>query len=93
VAAINIETDYHSLADGDYNPFNGICLIDTFQMYEKDDFISGLLANNSNRRVHQKKLDIRVIIANPLYSTGQRSANDSNQNVSYSKLDAWIRDT
>ena len=50
-------------------PFEGICLTDTFQMYEKDDLVDALLVDNSARRKRQKKLDIRVIIGNPPYSS------------------------
>ena len=82
--------DLHSSS---YEPFNGICLTDTFQLYEKDDLISNLLVDNSDRRIRQKKLDIRVIMANPPYSAGQESANDNNQNVGYPDLDQSIRDT
>jgi predicted helicase len=93
IAAINIEAVYHGLVGGDYEPFNGICLTDTFQLYEKDDMISNLLVDNSDRRNRQKELDIRVIIGNPPYSAGQESANDDNQNVAYPELDSSIRDT
>lgn len=34
IAAINIEAAYHDIVGGDYEPFEGICLTDTFQMYE-----------------------------------------------------------
>ncbi|HNI49273.1 MAG TPA: DEAD/DEAH box helicase family protein, partial [Zoogloea sp.] len=61
IAAINIEAVYHGLVGGDYQPFPGICLTDTFQMYEKDDLVSELLVDNSARRTRQKQLDIRVI--------------------------------
>ncbi|MEX8510375.1 MAG: DEAD/DEAH box helicase family protein [Leptothrix ochracea] len=70
IAAINIEAVYHSLVGGDYQPFEGICLTDTFQMYEKDDLVNALLVDNSARRKRQKQLDIRVIIGNPPYSVG-----------------------
>lgn len=93
IAAINIESAYHDIVGGDYVPFEGICLTDTFQMYEKDDLIDALLVDNSARRKRQKKLDIRVIIGNPPYSAGQDSANDNNQNLSYPTLDARIRDS
>ncbi len=91
IAAINIEAVYHALAGGEYTPFEGICLTDTFAMYEKDDLISDLLEDNSNRRNRQKKLDIRVIIGNPPYSIGQKSENDNNDNVVYPALDEKIR--
>lgn len=93
IAAINIEATYHGLAGGDYVPFEGILLTDTFQMYEKDDLVDALLVDNSQRRKRQKTLDIRVIVGNPPYSVGQGDANANNANVAYPTLDARIRDT
>ncbi|MEI6609357.1 MAG: type ISP restriction/modification enzyme, partial [Deltaproteobacteria bacterium] len=93
IAAINIEAAYHSIVGGDYQPFEGICLTDTFQLYEKEDLIDQILVDNSARRKRQKKLDIRVIFGNPPYSAGQTSANDNNQNVEYKYLDHRIRET
>jgi predicted helicase len=93
IAAINIEAVYHSIVGGDYQPFEGICLTDTFQLHEKEDLIDQLLVKNSARRKRQKKLDIRVIFGNPPYSAGQTSANDNNQNVAYPFLDHRIRTT
>ncbi|WP_461516621.1 DEAD/DEAH box helicase [Porticoccus sp.] len=100
IAAINIEATYHALLNEgvevgqlQYQPFDGICLTDTFQLYEKDDLISELLADNSDRRIRQKELDIRVIMGNPPYSAGQDSANDNNANIGYEGLDNRIRET
>ena len=93
IAAINIEQVYHNIMGGDYVPFEGICLTDTFALYEKDDLVSEVLADNSTRRRKQKKLDIRVIVGNPPYSAGQTSANDNNANIGYPHLDASIRNT
>lgn len=93
IAAINIEAVYHSIAGGDYKPFEGICLSDTFQLYEKEDLLSALLIDNSARRKRQKKLDIRVVLGNPPYSAWQANANDDNQNVVYPHLDERIRTT
>lgn len=93
IACINIEAVYHSLIIDEYTPFEGICLTDTFEMYEKGDLISDLLEDNSDRRKRQKELDIRVIIGNPPYSAGQESANDNNANIAYPSLDERIRDT
>ncbi len=90
IAAINIESTYHDIVGGDYVPFEGILLTDTFQMYEKNDLVAALLADNSARRKRQRKLDIRVIVGNPPYSGGQESANDNNQNVAYPALDERI---
>jgi predicted helicase len=93
IAAINIEAAYHGAIGGTYKPFEGICLTDTFQLYEKDDLISRVLVDNSTRRKRQKALDIRVIVGNPPWSVGQASQNDNNQNVAYPQLDARISET
>lgn len=93
IAAINIEAVYHGIAGGNYTPFEGICLTDTFQLYEKDDMVSNLMEDNSARRKRQKALDIKVIFGNPPYSVGQESANDANSNTSYETLDKRISET
>ena len=91
IAAINIEAAYHDEVIDEYTPFEGICLTDTFQMYEKDDLVDALLEDNSARRKRQKALDIRVIVGNPPYSAKQESANDNNANIAYPSLDERIR--
>ncbi|MGP9647592.1 DEAD/DEAH box helicase [Halomonas sp. AOP42-C2-23] len=106
IAAINIEATYHGILTGnisgeqddlifepEYEPFTGICLTDTFQMGEKADMVDELLEENSARRKRQQALDIRVIVGNPPYSSGQESANDNNANVQYPLLDNRIRST
>lgn len=98
IASINIETVYHDQikildTNLEYSPFEGICLTDTFEMYEKDDLVSNVLIDNSTRRKRQKELDIRVIIGNPPYSAGQESENDNNANVKYPHLDERIYQT
>lgn len=93
IAAINIEAVYHSEIIDEYTPFQGICLTDTFQMYEKEDLVDQVLVDNSARRKRQKELPIQVIIGNPPYSAGQESANDNNANVKYPSLDDKIRQT
>jgi predicted helicase len=93
IAAINIEATYHELIGGDYQPFEGICLTDTFQMYEKEDSRDQILVDNSARRKRQQGLDIKVIMGNPPYSAGQESANDNNANFKYPHLDSRITET
>ena len=70
VAAINIESTYHDLANSDeYRPFDGIVLTDTFQSYEEADPMDDVLFPRNNERIdRQKGLDIRVIIGNPPWS-------------------------
>ncbi|HAJ25895.1 MAG TPA: damage-inducible protein, partial [Syntrophus sp. (in: bacteria)] len=94
IAAINIETTYHSLT-GEYTPFPGIVLTDTFQLSKKDPIqsMNPVLPENNERVRHQMSRDIRVIVGNPPYSAGQGSANDDNQNTKYKELDERIRQT
>src|SRR5690554_5877067 len=107
IAAINIEATYHGILNNNvtgqeetdqifevpYEPFEGICLTDTFQMYESEDMVDALLVENSSRRKRQKELDIRVIMGNPPYSIGQASQNDNNANIGYPRLDSRIEET
>ena len=94
IAAINIEAVYHGQSGMNaYVPFEGICLTDTFQMYESGDLLSHYLPDNSERRKRQIATDIRVIVGNPPYSSGQNSANDNNANVAYPTLDSRIRNS
>jgi predicted helicase len=94
IAAINIEAAYHGLAGGEYMPFSGIVLTDTFQMTEAGDPMDEIIFPDNNERVaNQKALDIQVIIGNPPYSVGQESERDNNKNLVYPTLDASIRAT
>ncbi|MCL2793959.1 MAG: DEAD/DEAH box helicase family protein [Microbacteriaceae bacterium] len=92
VAAINIEETYHDLSGGDYEPFTGIVLTDTFQMNEADDQMDGLgvFPENNERVETQKALDIRVVVGNPPWSARQESENNDAQNLSYPTLDGRI---
>lgn len=95
IAAVNIENAYHDQIQGGYQSFDGICLTDTFQLGEKGskDLFSDMFPQNSERVQRQKNAPIRVIIGNPPYSIGQRSANDDAQNQSYDVLDSRITNT
>jgi predicted helicase len=98
IAAVNIEAAYAELAadTGGYQPFEGIVLVDTFQLAEGGDTkLDGMevLEGNSERAKRQKAQPIMVVIGNPPYSVGQDSQNDDNQNVKYETLDARIQAT
>lgn len=96
IAAVNIENAYHDLLEkDDYESFEGIVLTDTFQLSENANtkIFSDALAENSERAERQKKAPLRVIIGNPPYSVGQKSANDNAQNQKYAKLDSRIART
>jgi predicted helicase len=93
IAAINIEEAYHGLTGGDYTPFDGIVLTDTFQMGEGEGQFEEVFPENDKRAKRQASKDIRVIIGNPPYSVGQSSQNDQNKNVPYPALDKRIAET
>nr|WP_237168298.1 type ISP restriction/modification enzyme [Paracoccus shandongensis] len=85
IAAINIESVYHGLNGGDYTPFSGILLTDTFAMGEGQDELALVMPDNSERRRRQQELDIRVIMGNPPYAVAQH--------IDYPHLDGRIADT
>lgn len=96
IASVNIENAFHDITGRtDFLPFDGICLTDTFQLGESgdSDFIDKMFPENSKRVRAQKKAPLRIIIGNPPYSVGQKSANDNAQNQKYLSLDQRIADT
>ncbi|MDR1492973.1 MAG: DEAD/DEAH box helicase family protein [Planctomycetaceae bacterium] len=107
IAAMNIENAYHDVIERtdstvvlntpkQYTPFEGICLTDTFQLGETDDgekLFSDMFPKNSKRVQRQKKTPITIIMGNPPYSVGQKSANDNAQNQEYPKLNQRIAET
>jgi len=98
IAAVNIENAYHDQIQEteEYESFEGIVLTDTFQLGETDEsekLFSEMFPQNSARVAAQKKAPLRVIIGNPPYSIGQKSANDNAQNQKYEKLDGDIAKT
>lgn len=108
IASVNIENVYHELVNlanpvnpvnpvkksPSYTPFEGICLTDTFALYEKDGaFETNDFQQNSARVQRQRKCPIRIVIGNPPYSVGQKSANDNAQNQRYPRLEEKIAET
>ncbi len=91
IASVNIESAYPQ--EEGYQPFNGICLTDTFQLNESEELFSKIFPVNSERVIAQKKAPLRIIIGNPPYSVGQKSANDNAQNLKYPLLDSRVADT
>ena len=90
VAAVNIETANTEIA-GEYQPFEGIVLTDTFQASETTDQRDMTFFPRNNERIErQLALDIRVIIGNPPWSRGQGSHEDDNANQAYPTLDGKI---
>ncbi|MEI0493884.1 type ISP restriction/modification enzyme [Brachyspira intermedia] len=97
IASVNIENIYHDIVGGEYEHFEGICLTDTFQLSENTDIKynkqNPFFKENNERLNKQIKAPIKVIIANPPYSKGQKSENDNAKNNSYPKLEERLRQT
>ena len=98
IAAVNIEEAFRGRrgADSGYEPFNGIVLTDTFNLNKRGTstlFPKEWLPDNNARAERQQKLPIQVIVGNPPYSAGQKSATDNNPNVDYPELEGRIRET
>ena len=96
MAAVNIEQAYHGRRgeDSSYEPFEGIVLTDTFNLNEwQPNLERAWMPDNNARAGRQQELPIQVIVGNPPWSAGQRSASDDNPNVDYPALESRIRET
>jgi predicted helicase len=93
IAAMNLEHAYYELT-GHYAPFDGLCLVDTFELAEEQqrgfDFFS---AENSERVQRQQAAPIFVVIGNPPYNAWQLNENDNNKNRKYPTLDRRVSET
>ena len=91
IASMNIEHEFYE-ATGGYRAFEGICLVDTFELAE--DRQLPLFAPENTRRVeNQRATPMFVIIGNPPYNVGQINENDNNKNRKYLTMDSLIRET
>lgn len=94
IASVNIENAYHdAMGQKTFTAFKGICLTDSFQLGERSeqaDFGEDVFPVNGPRARAQRKAPIQVVIGNPPYSVGQKSANDNARNRKYPDLDAQI---
>lgn len=96
IADVNIESVFHDITHREtYLPYSGICLTDTFQLAEKkhNELFTEFFQDNSKRVKKQMATHVRVIVGNPPYSIGQKSANDNAQNLSYPYLDKRVSET
>jgi len=96
IADVNIESVFHEITRRKtYLPYSGICLTDTFQLAEKkhNELFTEFFQDNSKRVKKQMATHVRVIVGNPPYSVGQKSANDNAKNLSYPDLEKRISET
>ena len=91
IASMNIEHEYYD-ATGVYEPFEGICLVDTFDLAE-DRQLPLFAPENTQRVESQKETPMFVVIGNPPYNMGQVNENDNNQNRKYLTMDKRVQDT
>lgn len=90
IASMNIEHAYYELTKH-YQPFEGICLVDTFEIAESDQQSLGFGVQENIERVNrQKKSPIFVIIGNPPYNAWQTNENDNNKNRKYKIIDELV---
>ena len=91
IASMNIEHQFYE-ATGHYQPFEGICLVDTFELAEDRQYPL-FVPENAQRVEHQRKTPMFVIIGNPPYNVGQVNENDNNKNRKYPGLDGRVKET
>jgi len=93
IASMNIEHAYLDRT-GEYEPFEGICLVDTFELAEpKQAGFEFMSEGNTERIRRQKKAPIFVVIGNPPYNMGQVNENDQNKNRKYKHMDKRVQET
>jgi len=91
IASLNIEHEFLELM-GEYQPYEGICLADTFELAE--GIQSELFAPENTERVKKQQVtDFFVIIGNPPYNAGQINENDNNKNRKYKVIDGRVRES
>ena len=91
IASMNIEHEFYE-ATGTYRPFEGICLVDTFELAEDRQLLL-LTPENTQRVEEQKNTPMFVIIGNPPYNAKQVNENDNNRNRKYPTMDARVKET
>ena len=91
IASLNIEQAFFERT-GEYLPFEGIALADTFELLEQQQ--AELFTRENTERVErQKAADMFVVIGNPPYNMGQINENDNNKNRKYKIMDDRIAET
>jgi predicted helicase len=88
IAALNIEHAYLELT-GQYEPFDGLCFVDTLDLAEARQ-LPMFSEANTERVDRERKAQITVIIGNPPYNVGQLNENDNNKNRKYPVVDGHV---
>jgi predicted helicase len=89
IASMNIEHEYFERV-GTYESFEGICLVDTFDIRRQ----AAAFAEENLRRIERQNASpIFVAIGNPPYNAWQLDENDNNKNREYPELAERVRET
>ena len=91
IANLNIEHQFYT-ATNRYASYQGICLVDTFEVAEERQ-MQLFTPANTERVEKQKESPMFVVIGNPPYNAGQVNENDNNKNRKYKTTDKRIADT
>ena len=92
IASLNIEHQFYT-ATNRYVPYQGLCLVDTFELAEKREQMELFTPDNTARVEKQKKSEMFVVIGNPPYNAWQVNENDNNRNRKYKTMDELIAET
>jgi predicted helicase len=92
IASMNIEHEYYERT-GEYKPFEGICLVDTFELAEDKQLSLMFTQENTDRVEKLRDTKLFVIIGNPPYNTAQVNENDNNKNRRYKTMDGRVAKT
>ena len=91
IASMNIEHEFY-VATEQYQPFDNLCLVDTFDLTAERQ-LSMFAPENTRRVERQKQTEMFVVIGNPPYNARQMDENDANKNRKYPELDRQIQET
>ncbi|MXV76347.1 N-6 DNA methylase, partial [Candidatus Poribacteria bacterium] len=91
IASMNIEHEFY-VATNQYQPFDNLCLVDTFDLTAERQ-LSMFAPENTRRVERQKQTEMFVVIGNPPYNARQMDENDANKNRKYPELDRQIQET
>ena len=91
IASMNIEHEFY-VATKQYQPFDNLCLVDTFDLTAERQ-LSLFVPENTRRVERQKQTEMFVVIGNPPYNARQMDENDANKNRKYPELDRQIQET
>ena len=92
IASLNIEQQFYT-ATNRYVSYEGLCLVDTFELAEDREQLQLFTPDNTARAEKQKETPMFVVIGNPPYNVGQLNENDNNKNREHKTMDTSIKET